>query len=68
MDIDGEKVGTVAVALQADEQTGAPLRLVVKQGFLFHHEREIPIRWWFPTCRTTPCPNDTKDDLKKLAG
>jgi len=41
---DGEKVGEVA-EFEVAADTGRPQRLVVKQGWLFTSEREVPVDW-----------------------
>lgn len=44
LDRDGEKVGEVA-EFGVDQETGAPVRLVVRRGFLFKKETEVPAAW-----------------------
>jgi len=44
LSVDGEKVGEVE-EFEVAADTGRPQRLVVKQGWLFASEREIPLEW-----------------------
>jgi sporulation protein YlmC with PRC-barrel domain len=43
-DVSGDKVGEVA-QLVVDPDGGAPVRLTVKQGFLFKAEYDVPMDW-----------------------
>ncbi|MHB8574999.1 MAG: PRC-barrel domain-containing protein [Dehalococcoidia bacterium] len=43
-DAAGEKVGEIA-RMTIDPTNGSATHIVLRQGFLFHHEAEIPISW-----------------------
>jgi len=44
VDADGETVGEVH-EFAADAETGAPQKLVLRRGLLFHREMELPLAW-----------------------
>ena len=41
---DGEKVGDVG-ELSFAHDTGAPTRIAIRRGFIFHHDTDVPVDW-----------------------
>jgi uncharacterized protein YrrD len=44
VDVEGETVGEVH-EFAANAETGAPEKLVLRRGLLFHHDMELPLAW-----------------------
>lgn len=64
MDVDGEKVGDVhELSVSSD---GSPTRLVVKSGFIFKHETEVPVSHIKEISDDGILLSITKADLAKL--
>jgi uncharacterized protein YrrD len=61
----GEKVGEVH-EMSFDAQTGAPSRLVVKSGFIFRHETEIPASMIQEISDDGVMLNAPKSEIEKL--
>lgn len=66
LSVDGEKVGEVE-AFEVAADTGRPQRLVVKQGWLFASEREVPVEWIASLSDKGVMLNATKGDIEALA-
>jgi len=66
-DVLGEKVGEV-FEIATNEQTGMPERLVVRQGRIFRHEREVPVHWLQDVQDDALVLNRRKDEVERLAG
>jgi nucleotide-binding universal stress UspA family protein/uncharacterized protein YrrD len=65
LDSTGEKVGEVH-SISFDTQTGAPTHLVIRSGFLFHHDTEVPGSYIKEIEDDGILLNVTKSDLEKL--
>lgn len=63
---DGEKVGEVA-EFEVAADTGMPQRLVVKQGWLFTSEREVPVEWVTSLSDKGVMLSASKADVEALA-
>jgi nucleotide-binding universal stress UspA family protein/uncharacterized protein YrrD len=66
LDNTGEKIGEVHEMSFASEG-GAPTRLVVRSGFIFHHDTEIPVSMIEDISDDGVMLNVSKADVEKLA-
>ncbi len=66
VDVAGEKVGEVQ-ELTFDAGDGQPVRVVLRRGFLFHHDAEVPITWVQELSDQAVVLNVSKHDVESLA-
>jgi sporulation protein YlmC with PRC-barrel domain len=66
LDCEGEKVGEVA-EFGVDQESGQPTRLVIKQGFLFKKETELPAEWVGDLEDDAVILRQRKSEVEKLA-
>lgn len=67
LDVNGVSVGKVA-DFETDETTGAPVRLVVRDGVIRRHERDVPVDWVDHVEDDIVVLNRSKAEVERLAG
>lgn len=65
LDVNGDKIGEVHEFAVAQD-SGSPTRLVVRSGFIFKHDAEIPVAWVKEVSDTGVMLNVSKDQVEAL--